>query len=206
MIRGHKKAGAVLPLTLVVLLLGIAFSGVVLVMVENYFSTSTSLVREIDITGEAEGGLEAGKQWLIGYIWAHDRLPRFSPDDPEDLTGRVNVTGDPSVLRVHHIPPAPAAGNPRVMVEVEVFDLNYDVGTIALDPGEIFPPRLDATMIEYMGSWHMSSSYAASNRGEGSVGAGFGVDRYGVYLVRSRAVLGEKEKSLSEAVIRVLGK
>jgi hypothetical protein len=32
------------------------------------------------------------------------------------------------------------------------------------------------------------------------------VDRFGVYLVRSRAVLGEKEKSLSEAVIRVLGK
>ncbi|HPK42719.1 MAG TPA: hypothetical protein PK877_04380 [Synergistales bacterium] len=206
MIRGHKKSGAVLPLTLVVLLLGIAFSGVVLLLVQNFFSTSTSLVREIDITGEAEGGLEAGKQWLIGYIWTHDRLPRFSPDDPEDLTGRVNVTGDPSVLRVHHIPPAPAAGNPRVMVEVEVFDLNYDVGTIALDPGEIFPPRLDATMIEYMGSWHMSSSYAASNRGEGSVGAGFGVDRYGVYLVRSRAVLGEKEKSLSEALIRVRGK
>ena len=64
--RRLKRTGAVLPLTLVVLLVGIAFSAVVLVMVENYFSTSTSLVREIDITGEAEGGLEAGKQWLIG--------------------------------------------------------------------------------------------------------------------------------------------
>ena len=115
---GLKRTGAVLPLTLVVLLVGIAFSAVVLVMVENYFSTSTSLVREIDITGEAEGGLESGKQWLDGYIRTHDRLPRFSPADPEELTGRVNVTGDPSALRVHHIPPAPAAGNPRAMVEV----------------------------------------------------------------------------------------
>jgi hypothetical protein len=31
------------------------------------------------------------------------------------------------------------------------------------------------------------------------------MDRYGVYLVRSKAVLGEREKAVGEAVIRVRG-
>jgi len=198
MIRGHKKSGAVLPLTLVVLLLGIAFSGVVLLLVQNFFSTSTSLVREINITGEAEGGLEIGKQWLDGYRRTHDRLPRFFSDDPGDLTGSINVTGDPRELRVHHVPPAPAAGNPKVLVEVEVFDLNYEIRTIALNPGVIFPPRLDATMME---SPSISTSYNTSNRGRFEEGPEFGGNPYGVYLIRSRAILGNKEKVLGEAVV-----
>jgi hypothetical protein len=201
-ITRNRKDGAVLALTLAVLLFGLAFSGVVLVLVENFFSTSLSHVRDIAITNEAEGGLETGKQWLDSYIESNDMLPRFSS---ASLTGEIGVTGDPSALRVHHSPLSPSAGNPDVHVEVEVFDLNYEISSIALAPGTIFPPQLNATMIQYLGSRHLSSSYAASNRGEGDVGAGFGMDRYGVYMVRSRAVLGEREKALSEAVIRVRG-
>jgi hypothetical protein len=202
MITRNRKEGAVLALTLVVLLFGLAFSGAVLLLVENFFSTSLSLVRDITITNEAEGGLETGKQWLDSYIENNDMLPRFSS---ASLTGEIDVTGDPSVIRIHHFPLSPSSGNPDVQVEIEVFDLNYEIGTITLNPGTIFPPQLNATMIQYLGSRHLSSSYAASNRGEGDVGAGFGMDRYGVYLVRSKAVLGEREKAVGEAVIRVRG-
>lgn len=201
---GKKRCGAVLALTLVVMVFGIAFAGAAFYLVENMFSTTMNVVRDARLNVAAEDGLEIGKVWLDEEIRSTRSLPRFFSGGVE---GEINVPEDLEDLRVQHFPLAPASGDVEVDLEVEVFDLKYEVVTIDTDelvPGNIFPPQLNERMLRYLGSRHLFSSYAASNRGEGSIGAGFGIDNYGAYLIRSRAVFGNRQKVLSEAVIRKL--
>jgi hypothetical protein len=198
-----KREGAVLALTLVVMVFGIAFAGAAFYLVENMFSTTMNVVRDMRLNNIAEGGIEIGKEWLESFIESENRLPRLAGD----IEGKIDVPDELENLRVKHFPLAPASADSAVELEVEIYDLKYGINAIdtgELTPGKIFPPQLNENMIEYIGSRHLFSSYSASNRSEGSAGAGFGTDNYGAYLVRSRAVFGTREKVLSEAVLRKL--
>jgi len=198
-----KREGAVLALTLVVMVFGIAFAGAAFYLVENMFSTTMNVVRDMRLNNIAEGGIEIGKEWLESFIESENRLPRLAGD----IEGKIDVPDELENLRVKHFPLAPASADSAVELEVEIYDLKYGINAIdtgELTPGKIFPPQLNENMIEYIGSRHLFSSYSASNRSEGSTGAGFGTDNYGAYLVRSRAVFGTREKVLSEAVLRKL--
>jgi len=198
-----KREGAVLALTLVVMVFGIAFAGAAFYLVENMFSTTMNVVRDMRLNNIAESGIEIGKEWLESFIESENRLPRLAGD----IEGKIDVPDELENLRVKHFPLAPASADSAVELEVEIYDLKYGINAIdtgELTPGKIFPPQLNENMIEYIGSRHLFSSYSASNRSEGSTGAGFGTDNYGAYLVRSRAVFGTREKVLSEAVLRKL--
>lgn len=198
-----KREGAVLALTLVVMVFGIAFAGAAFYLVENMFSTTMNVIHDVRLNNIAEGGIEIGKEWLETFIESENRLPRFAGD----IEGQINVPDELESLRIKHFPLAPASADSDVEIEVEIYDLKYGINAIDtgdLTPGNIFPPQLNESMIEYIGSRHLFSSYAASNRSEGTTGAGFGTDNYGAYLVRSRAVFGTREKVLGEAVLRKL--
>ncbi len=216
-----KKKGFALPLVLVVLLVGALLVSLTFEIVGNLFSSSRYVVEDVEMYNAASDGVEQGKAWILNAREEDGRLPRWEATDPGgelvsgDLTGTGEDVYDVLLVRKLNSSTLPGWNYPdgsqvahgiysqgHVQVRVRIFDMGYTVGSgVDKDDYETgFPPKMLYSAGEAAMSQHMGSSYASSNRGEGSVGEGSGVN-LGYYLIRSEASFEEQTRKVDQAVI-----
>lgn len=194
-----RRKGAVLALALVVLMFGVAFSGVTLYVVKNLFYSAKGVIDDTILIKAAESGVEMGKVWLAKQMDQAPPMPRHG----EEVGDRIDVPGELEKLVVHRIE-VPASENGGVSLEVTVYDLMYEQGSV--NPNQLFasgpfPPKIDEDILKYIGSRKLDSSYAASNKGEGTLGSSFEEGKYGAYLVVSKASYQSRKKVIAEGIV-----
>jgi len=204
----RKNPGFTLPMVLIVLILGSVLIYVTYGMVTNLFTTSSNVVEDLELYNAALDGVERGKNWILNARTTYGRLPRWEASDPSgelspsDLSG----TGEDwySILIVQDLANNPgnmAYSKGSIQVNVNIYDMNYvPSGVVSGDYQPGFPPKMLFSAGEAAMSQHMGSSYASSNRGEGSVGEDSGVT-LGYYLIRSRATFEDQEQEIEQAVM-----
>ena len=199
-ILGREK-GFGLPLVLVVLVFGAFMVYVTFGIVENLFSTSTIVVDKVELYNAALDGVERAKAWIVEVRRTQGSLPRWEANNPY---GELR-SGEPYSNLLVRDPTGTLPDlneNGDIQVTVEIYDMDYQIG-IDLDSDDYeagFPPRMRYDYDELSSSLHQASTYAGTNRGEGSTGAGGGI-QLGFYLIRSIATFEERQEIIEQAMI-----
>lgn len=212
-----RKKGIALPLVLVTLLVGGALVGAGFFVVTNFFYSSKGMVDSARLYSAAMDGLERGKLWIRLKGSQEGRLPRW--DAPNTLgilePGEINTSETPKEKGYQRLLAMPVSGdavsyeNPqvhysssRIEIKVRIYDMDYTPGG-GLDSKHLpgFPPKLRVSETG-INSENQASTYAGSNRGEGTAGTGAGgMPQYGFYLIRSTAEFDGKSTTVEQAVI-----
>lgn len=192
-------------MVLVALLLGSVLVAVTYEVVNNLWSSSRNVVEKVELYNAAVEGIEKGKIWLRQTAKADGYLPSWEASNPygeithSDLTG-----GSYNILLVKDIDgnlPGIDYTKGNINVTIEIFDMSYMIGNDVQSDDYIsgFPPRL---YYEYTvpTSMHQGSTYAGSNRGEGSTGSGTAIS-LGYYLIRSQAQFEDRTEIVEQSVI-----
>lgn len=206
----YRRRGIALPLALITLLVGGALIGAAFFVVTNLFFTSKGITDQERLYSAAMDGLERGKLWIRETGTREGRLPRWDAPNAQGILESGDLAGSYNILLVMPVSgDAVTFDTPQVHysssgmnVNVRIYDMDYSPGG-GLDSGYLpgFPPSMSEVETGIR-SESQTSSYAGSNRGEGTAGAGAGgAAQYGFYLIRSTAEFDGKSKTVEQAVI-----
>lgn len=198
------RPGLSLPLVLIVVALGMAFTGVALYLLENYQATSRSSEVSQRLYNAAQEGIERGKIWIDVSV-SRGVYPRWSDEDGDGLLQSPDLAGT-SVAKVLTAWGEGANGREEghwretiddIDVEVRVFDV-----VVAIEPGFAYDPDLPVLLREVTGEMEegkLGQSYGTANQSEGSVAGSMTGSSTGRYIIRSTARLGDRKRSLEAA-------
>ena len=199
-VKNRRRAFA-LPMVLVVMILGSVLVYVTYGVVSNLFTSSRNVVEKVELYNAALDGVERAKAWIMEVRRTQGSLPRWEANNPY---GELR-SGEPysNLLVRDSTGTLPDLNeNADIQVTVEIYDMDYQIG-IDLDSDDYeagFPPRMRYDYDELSTSLHQTSTYAGTNRGEGTTGAGGGV-QLGFYLIRSTATFEDRQETIEQAMI-----